>query len=276
MGTTRGSDGTRQDDIRWYSAVAFGPLPSPLQRAGPRSAYRAHHVRFQGRRRDVAGAALHHTDHRPQLVRRHGARPPRPAERTPTGCYAPSWRPPSHIRGAGTSKRVHRIRPATLAELEVLVAEMPQRYRLMVLLASWCGLRFGELAELRRKDVDVKNGVLHVRRGVVRVTGGRVIDTPKSDAGTRDVAIPPHLMPVVKEHLSTTITGGRTGCCSRPRTARATSHRPRSTGRHRRGSAPDTGSTALVGRPDGRTYGSTTYGTPAPCSRLRRAPRWPS
>jgi len=58
------------------------------------------------------------------------------------------------------------------------VAEMPQRYRLMVLLASWCGLRFGELAELRRKDVDVKNGVLHVRRGVVRVTGGRVIDTP--------------------------------------------------------------------------------------------------
>jgi len=55
---------------------------------------------------------------------------------------------------------------------------MPQRYRLMVLLASWCGLRFGELAELRRKDVDVKNGVLHVRRGVVRVTGGRVIDTP--------------------------------------------------------------------------------------------------
>ncbi len=45
---------------------------------------------------------------------------------------------------------------------------MPARYRLMVLLAAWCALRFGELAELRRSDVDVKNGVVHVRRGVAR------------------------------------------------------------------------------------------------------------
>jgi len=39
---------------------------------------------------------------------------------------------------------------------------MPKRYQLMVLLASWCGLRFGELAELRRSDIDAKAGVVHV------------------------------------------------------------------------------------------------------------------
>ncbi len=118
---------------------------------------------------------------------------------------------PAHIRGAGNSKRVHRIKPASLAELEALVTAMPGKYRLMVLLATWCGLRFGELTELRRGDLDLRSGVIRVRRAVVRVDGGFIVGTPKSDAGTRDVSIPPHLLPVVKEHLSTNITGGRNG-----------------------------------------------------------------
>ncbi|GAA2113035.1 tyrosine-type recombinase/integrase [Nocardioides bigeumensis] len=118
---------------------------------------------------------------------------------------------PCHIRGAGNAKRVHKIKPASLAELEAITTAMPERYRLMVLLAAWCGLRFGELTELRRRDVDVKGGVLHIRRGVTRVGGEYVIGTPKTDAGTRDVSIPPHLLPVVREHLTSNITGGRDG-----------------------------------------------------------------
>lgn len=118
---------------------------------------------------------------------------------------------PCHIRGAGTSKRVKKIRPATLEELETLVAAMPERLRPMTLLAAWCGLRFGELVELRRKDVDLKAGVIHVRRAAVRADGVVVIGTPKSDAGTRDVAIPPHLIPMLREHMSKNIVGGRDG-----------------------------------------------------------------
>lgn len=118
---------------------------------------------------------------------------------------------PCHIRGAGNTKRVHKPKAATLDELETITAAMPQKYRLMVLLASWCAMRFGELVELRRKDVDLKNGVIHVRRGATRITGEVVIGTPKSDAGTRDVAIPPHLMPLVREHLASSIAGGREG-----------------------------------------------------------------
>jgi integrase len=108
---------------------------------------------------------------------------------------------PCRVRGGGQSKRVKRIKPASLAELETLVAAMPERYRLKALLASWCGLRFGELAELRRSDVNVKTGVVHVRRGMVRTTDGRQVKGPKSDAGRRDVTIPPHLLPAVKDHL---------------------------------------------------------------------------
>jgi len=114
---------------------------------------------------------------------------------------------PCHIRGAGTSKRVKRIRPATLEEIESLVVAMPERLKVMTLLAAWCGLRFGELIELRRKDVDMEAGKIRVRRGAVRADGGVIIDTPKSDAGIRDVAIPPHLLPAITDHLARNMTG---------------------------------------------------------------------
>ena len=118
---------------------------------------------------------------------------------------------PCHIRGAGNSKRVHKIKPASLEELAVLVEAMPERYRAMVLLTAWCALRFGEATELRRKDVDQTKGVLHIRRGVVRVNGEIVVGTPKSDAGTRDVAIPPHLLPMLKDHIRDHAAAGKDG-----------------------------------------------------------------
>jgi integrase len=114
---------------------------------------------------------------------------------------------PCRVRGGGQAKRAKRIRPASLAELEALVKAIAERYRLMILFAAWCALRFGELAELRRSDVDVKNGVLHIRRGVTRTTGKRIVKGPKSEAGKRDVNIPPHLMPMVKDHLRDHVAG---------------------------------------------------------------------
>ena len=62
------------------------------------------------------------------------------------------------------------------------------------------------LTELRRRDVvldpDAGKGVIRVERAVVRVGDGFQVTTPKSDAGTRDVAIPPHLVGVIAEHLA--------------------------------------------------------------------------
>ena len=118
---------------------------------------------------------------------------------------------PCHIRGAGTARRVHKITPLSLPELEALVDAMPARYQMMTLIAAWCGLRFGELVELRRKDIDLNAGVIRVRRGAVRADGHVIIGTPKSEAGIRDVAIPPHLIPLLRDHLGRDITGGKEG-----------------------------------------------------------------
>lgn len=116
---------------------------------------------------------------------------------------------PCQIRGAGTTKRRLKIEPATLDELRVLAQHMPPKYRVMVLLASWCALRFGELTELRRRDLDLINGVIKVRRGVTRAKGEKIIGTTKSDAGARDVTIPPHLIPLIREHLDSLPMRGR-------------------------------------------------------------------
>jgi integrase len=117
---------------------------------------------------------------------------------------------PCVIRGAGSARRVHKIRPASLDEIEIITQAMPEQYSAMVLLAAWCALRFGELTELQRSDITILDdaddqdeayGIVRVERAVVRVDEGFRVTTPKSDAGRRDVEIPPHLLPVIKDHL---------------------------------------------------------------------------
>ncbi len=58
----------------------------------------------------------------------------------------------------------------------------------------------------RRVDVDIDmdagRRVIRVERAVVRAGGGFVVGPPKSDAGRRTVAIPPHLLEAVQEHLA--------------------------------------------------------------------------
>jgi integrase len=93
--------------------------------------------------------------------------------------------------------------------LGVIIDNLPEQYGLMILLASWRGLRFGELTELRRKDIDVRGGAIHVSRGVTWVEGRPIVGPPKSDAGARSVAIPPHLIPVVRQHLADHVAWGK-------------------------------------------------------------------
>lgn len=110
---------------------------------------------------------------------------------------------PCGISGGGSSGGKRKVAPATAEEIAAIVANMPERHRLMILLADGCALRFGELAELRRQDVDVKNAVIHVRRGVVRSkSAGVVAKAPKSEAGIRDVPIPPDILDAVINHKS--------------------------------------------------------------------------
>lgn len=118
---------------------------------------------------------------------------------------------PCRITGASKVDRTFEPTPATPAELATLAEAMPEKYRLLVLLGSWCGLRFGELAELRRRDLDPKALTVKVERAVVWLNGSTIVGTPKSRAGRRTVAIPPHLADDVRRHLAQHAQPGRDG-----------------------------------------------------------------
>ena len=116
---------------------------------------------------------------------------------------------PCRIRGASQTKRVHEVVVLDPAELDKLAAEMPDRLALLVTVSAWCGLRRGELLALRRRDLSDDGTVVHVRRAVSFIRSKPVTGTPKSTAGVRDVAVPPHIVPAVVAHLDEHVRRGR-------------------------------------------------------------------
>ncbi|MDR0738626.1 MAG: site-specific integrase [Oscillospiraceae bacterium] len=94
------------------------------------------------------------------------------------------------------------LRIASKEELEKIENATPEKYRLMISLAAWCAMRSGEILELRRKDIDFKKNIIKIRRQVQHITAkGYVVSAPKSEAGIRNVSIPPHLIEKFKSHL---------------------------------------------------------------------------
>ncbi len=110
-------------------------------------------------------------------------------------------RSPVAVKGASKEAAQEQAVP-TVAEVEVLSKAVPERYETMVLLAAWCALRFGELAALRRDRVDLVHNEIRVSETVTELgTGDRFAGPPKTAAGRRTVAVPPHLLPIIKQHL---------------------------------------------------------------------------
>jgi integrase len=97
----------------------------------------------------------------------------------------------------------------TVEEIAALAdAITPDRLKALVLLSAWCGVRWGEVSELRRKDVGEECEVLTVARAVTRRDGVYRVDTPKSGKG-RAVVVPPHIRADLQRHLDEYVGAGR-------------------------------------------------------------------
>ncbi|WP_317443865.1 phage integrase central domain-containing protein [Streptomyces collinus] len=120
-------------------------------------------------------------------------------------------RNPCRIKGA--DRYDVQERPVlTVAEVYAVAGAITPRYRLLVPLASFAGLRFGELASLRRRDVDLVSAVVTVLRSQAEMQTGALFDkAPKSSAGVRTVAFPAELLPDVTQHLDAYAGPGRDG-----------------------------------------------------------------
>lgn len=143
------------------------------------------------------------------------------------------------------------------AEVARLADAFDPRYRALVFVASYGGLRLGELAGLRRHRVDLLRGTVAVAEIAVEVRGTVHVGQPKTKAGRRTVGLPG---PWPTSWAGTWRRRRRRGSprrwCSRRRTA-ATCARRRGGGGS--GSPP-------CGPPGWRRCGLTTCATlPSPC-----------
>jgi integrase len=98
----------------------------------------------------------------------------------------------------------------TLAQVQQLASAVPPRYSVMILVAVFASLRYGEVTALERQDVDLVAGTIRVRQQHVEVAGrGLVLGPPKSRAGLRVVAVPARVVAKLRAHLAEYVLPGR-------------------------------------------------------------------
>lgn len=94
-----------------------------------------------------------------------------------------------------------RAQALTPGEIDRLVAKMDERYRAMVLVAAYGGLRLGEVAGLKAGAIDEVNRQVRVVETIEWVRGKpRPKPVPKSAAGRRSVALAPKVFRALTEH----------------------------------------------------------------------------
>jgi integrase len=89
-------------------------------------------------------------------------------------------RNPCRIKGAGQEQSPERP-VLTIRQVFDLTDAVDARYRLLILLAVFCSMRWGELAALRLRHIDLARATVLIEASVVELSdGSRVIGPPKS------------------------------------------------------------------------------------------------
>jgi integrase len=112
------------------------------------------------------------------------------------------------LRGASpaTGVRGPKLSPAParaleLEEVAALTEAVPDRYRAMIEVLAFRGLRIGEVCGLRAEDLDLLRGRLSVNRTLSEISGRLVLGDPKTAAGRREMGLPAFLRDSLTEHL---------------------------------------------------------------------------
>ena len=120
-------------------------------------------------------------------------------------------RNPCVIRGAGQEKAPERP-IASIPQVFEIAEVIEPRFRAMVLVGAFVGLRLGEMLALTRERIDLLHGRIKVVEQYQELKDGtHILGPPKSDAGIRTVAIPAMLKPELEAHLATYAAPGKQG-----------------------------------------------------------------
>ena len=103
------------------------------------------------------------------------------------------------------------MRFLTHDEVATLASVIDPRYRALVSVAAYTGLRAGEMMALRRKHVDLLRRTITVVEQAQYIGGRHVVSAPKSAAGRRSVALPGTVVAALQEHFTTYAESGAEG-----------------------------------------------------------------
>lgn len=143
-----------------------------------------------------------------ELAERVGRRPIGNIRQLPAGGYRLRFRRDGEMR---TSPEVYSTRTDAeralwkMAEDGRADCNHDQRFRAMVLLATFASLRWGEVTALSRSDLDLQAGTVRVRAAFTQrrsYSSAIILGPPKSRAGRRVVGIPKAIIPVLEQHMS--------------------------------------------------------------------------
>ena len=103
-------------------------------------------------------------------------------------------------RPSGRKKRACFLSEERALELLRALADEPNvSYRCALLLALLCGLRLGEVGELKLSDIDFERRTIDISRALKYTPEeGSFVDAPKTDAGMRVISLPEGMMTVLE------------------------------------------------------------------------------
>ncbi|MBV8160225.1 MAG: tyrosine-type recombinase/integrase family protein [Acidimicrobiia bacterium] len=117
---------------------------------------------------------------------------------------------PCVVKGAG-AEHPAEMRFATVDQVTDLADAVGPRYRALILLAAFGGLRWAELAGLRRRRVDLLHKTVTVAEQLSEVNGQLSHGAPKTSAGLRTVSLSAFLLADLERHLGEWSERGRDG-----------------------------------------------------------------
>jgi integrase len=104
-------------------------------------------------------------------------------------------RSPCRIEGAGKEDSPER-EIISVPEVFAVADALPVRYRAMALLATFAGMRWGELVALRSANIDLERCEIRIVETTAELDRGNLLpESPKSRAGRRTVSFPAELAP---------------------------------------------------------------------------------
>lgn len=114
---------------------------------------------------------------------------------------------PCCLEDVSRPKKKHSTVIPSQEQLGELVSHVEERFQLAEHIIGFLGLRIGEVLALQRRDIDLKNNILHVRRSLIEVRDEEtqkvktIVGDTKSETSHRDLYIPDAAKPMFEKQL---------------------------------------------------------------------------